>query len=54
MYDDDIYGELYEENFRFYYHCKYCSTSFSGSDEISVSIKADDHEINCELNPGGK
>lgn len=42
--DGTIRGVVYEEDGRFFYECEHCCTSFSGSDEYRLELKADEHD----------
>jgi hypothetical protein len=42
--DGTVLGAVYEVDDRFYYDCEFCSTSFSGSDEYKLELKADQHD----------
>jgi len=44
--EDELFGVVYEDqnDGRYYWHCKICSTSFSSSDYFEVEKSADAHE----------
>lgn len=50
--DDVQYGIVYfdEADQRYHYHCKICSTSFSGENGSRIDDKADDHEYEHQVN----
>ena len=47
---EPVFGEIYNVDDTFIYHCEYCATSFYDS-EFIVTIRADEHRRLCNVKP---